>query len=98
MLDELLADEYEAHLDELEDELPAFEHELERQEKRNRREPLEMIYDITAPHDLRIVLSKPSITTEEIDAFIADVDADPAVKLRLLEDVEPQGYGPQGDA
>ncbi|HEX4484150.1 MAG TPA: hypothetical protein VH081_10220 [Solirubrobacteraceae bacterium] len=57
-----------------------------------------MIYDISHPHDLRVVLSKPSITTEEIDAFIADVDADPAVKLRLLEDVEPQGYGPQGDA
>jgi hypothetical protein len=57
-----------------------------------------MIYDITTPHDLRGVLGKESITTEEIDAFIADVDADPAVKLRLLEDVEPQGYGPQGDA
>jgi hypothetical protein len=57
-----------------------------------------MIYDISNPHDLRIVLGKPSITTEEVDAFIADVDADPAVRLRLLEDVEPQGYGPQGDA
>jgi hypothetical protein len=57
-----------------------------------------MIYDITTPHDLRGVLGKESITTEEIDSLIADVDADPAVKLRLLEDVEPQGYGPQGDA
>jgi hypothetical protein len=61
-------------------------------------EALEMIYDITHPHDLRGVLNKPSITTEEVDAFIADADADPAVKLRLLEDVELQGYGPQGDA
>jgi hypothetical protein len=57
-----------------------------------------MIYDITHPHDLRVVLNKPSITTEEVDAFIADAHADPAIKLRLLEDVEPQGYGPQGDA
>jgi hypothetical protein len=57
-----------------------------------------MDYDITHPHDLRGVLNKSSITTEEVDAFIADVDADPAVKLRLLEDVEPQGYGPQGAA
>jgi hypothetical protein len=57
-----------------------------------------MIYDITTPHDLRVVLGKPRITTEEVDSFIADPDADPAVKLRLLEDVEPQGYGPQGDA
>jgi hypothetical protein len=57
-----------------------------------------MTYDITTPHDLRVVLGKPSITTEEVDSFIADADADPAVKLRLLEDVEPQGYGPQGDA
>jgi hypothetical protein len=57
-----------------------------------------MIYDVTTPHDLRGVLGKESLTTEEIDALIADVDADPAVKLRLLEDVEPQGYGPQGDA
>jgi hypothetical protein len=57
-----------------------------------------MIYDVTTPHDLRDVLGKESLTTEEIDSLIADVDADPAVKLRLLEDVEPQGYGPQGDA
>jgi hypothetical protein len=57
-----------------------------------------MIFDISAPHDLRVVLNKPSITTEEVEAFIADPEADPAVKLRLLEDVEPQGYGPQGDA
>ena len=56
-----------------------------------------MIYDITAPHDLRDVLGKASFTTEEVDAFIADAEADPAVKLRLLEDVETQGYGPQGD-
>jgi len=57
-----------------------------------------MIYDVTTPHDLRGVFGKESITGEEVDSFIADVDADPAVKLRLLEDVEPQGYGPQGDA
>jgi hypothetical protein len=53
------------------------------------------VYDISNPHDLRVVLGKPSITTEEIDSLIADADADPAVKLRVLEDVEPQGYGPQ---
>ena len=58
---------------------------------------VEMIYDITHPHDLRVALGKPSITTDEVDSFLADADADPAVKLRLLEDVEPQGYGPQGD-
>jgi hypothetical protein len=57
-----------------------------------------MNYDITTPHDLRDVLGKESMTTEEIESFIADVDADPAVKLRLLENVEPQGYGPQGEA
>ena len=57
-----------------------------------------MIFDITNPHDLRVALGKSSITTEEVDALLADVDADPAVKLRLLEDVESQGYGPQGDA
>ncbi len=56
-----------------------------------------MTYDITAPHDLRGVLGKESLTAEEVDSFIADADADPAVKLRLLEDVEPQGYGPQSD-
>ena len=55
------------------------------------------VYDISAPHDLRVALGKPSITTEEVDSFIADAEADPAVKLTLLEDVEPQGYGPQGD-
>jgi hypothetical protein len=65
---------------------------------RRLEEAVEMIYDIATPHDLRGVLGRESVTTEEIDAFIADVDADPAVKLRLLEDVEPQGYGPQGDA
>jgi hypothetical protein len=57
-----------------------------------------MNYDISTPHDLRVVLGKPHMTTEEIDSFVADADADPAVKLRLLEDVEPQGYGPQGEA
>ncbi len=57
-----------------------------------------MIYYISHPHDLRVVLNRPTISTEEVDSFLADVDADPAVKLRLLEDVEPQGYGPQGDA
>jgi hypothetical protein len=61
-------------------------------------EAVEMIYDITTPHDLRGVLGRESISTEDVDSFIADADADPAVKLRLLEDVEPQGYGPQGDA
>jgi hypothetical protein len=65
---------------------------------RRPEEAVEMTYDITTPHDLRGVLGKESMTTEEIDSLIADGDADPAVKLRLLEDVEPQGYGPQGDA
>ncbi len=57
-----------------------------------------MIYDISTPRDLRGVLGKKSITTEDVDSFIAHADADPAIKLSLLEDVEPQGYGPQGDA
>jgi hypothetical protein len=58
------------------------------------------IYDISHPHDLRIVLNKPSINTEEVDAFLADVHADPEVKRRLLADVQPQGYAPksEGDA
>ncbi len=57
-----------------------------------------MNYDITTPHDLQAVFGKPKLTSEEVDSFIHDADADAAVKLRLLEDVEPQGYGPQGDA
>jgi hypothetical protein len=50
------------------------------------------IYDISAPHDLRVVLNKPAMTTDEIDAFLADPDADPDVKRLLLLDVQPQGY------
>lgn len=58
------------------------------------------IYDISHPHDLRVVLNKPSINTDEIDAFLADAQADPEVKRRLLADVQPQGYEPKsgGDA
>ena len=28
------------------------------------------VYDISNPHDLRVVLGKPSITTDEVDSFI----------------------------
>jgi hypothetical protein len=50
------------------------------------------VYDISAPHDLRVALKKPVINTAEIDSMLADPDADEAVKRQLLADVEPQGY------
>ena len=89
------AEAYEARPDDAEKDVPTVERALRKYEE---EEAVEMIYDISAPHDLRVVLGKSSITTEEVDSFIHDADADPAVKLRLLEDVEPQGYGPQGAA
>lgn len=50
------------------------------------------IYDISHPHDLRIALHKPTMTTEEIDELLADAAADEGIKRKLLEDVRPQGY------
>ena len=51
-----------------------------------------MILDILAPHDLRFVLNKPSITTAEVDAVLADSEVDEWLKAQLVADVEPQGY------
>jgi hypothetical protein len=51
-----------------------------------------MLYDISHPHDLRITLGKPSISTTEIDQFLDDPAADPQVQRQLLADVEAQGY------
>jgi hypothetical protein len=63
-------------------------------------EALAMIYDISHPHDLRNVLKKISISTEEIDALLADTDTDTEIKHRLLVDLKQQGYEPTsgGDA
>jgi hypothetical protein len=52
------------------------------------------IYDISHPYDLRLVLNKPAISTEELDWFLADPAADPEVKRQLLADVQRQGYKP----
>jgi hypothetical protein len=49
-------------------------------------------FDISAPHDLRIALDRPTINTEEIDAILADQEVDPQLKEHLLLDVAPQGY------
>ena len=51
-----------------------------------------MVFDISAPHDLRTALKKPTITTEEIDAILADPDSDSRLREQLLQDVLPQGY------
>jgi hypothetical protein len=51
-----------------------------------------MDFDISAPHDLRTALNKPTIATEEIDAILADPDFDSELKEQLLLDVVPQGY------
>jgi hypothetical protein len=51
-----------------------------------------MLYDISHPHDLRVTLGKPSISTTEIDQFLGDPAADPQVQRQLLADVEAQGY------
>jgi hypothetical protein len=51
-----------------------------------------VLYDISHPHDLRVTLGKPSISTAEIDQFLEDSAADPEVKRQLLADVEAQGY------
>jgi hypothetical protein len=51
-----------------------------------------MLYDISHPYDLRLVLMKFSMGTEEIDVFLADPAADAEVKRKLLADVQPQGY------
>jgi hypothetical protein len=51
-----------------------------------------MAFDISAPHDLRTALNKPTIATEEIDAILADPEFDSGLKEQLLQDVVPQGY------
>jgi DNA-binding MarR family transcriptional regulator len=50
------------------------------------------IYDISQPHDLRVRLNKPSMTTDEIDAALGDPAVDEELKRQLRADVEPQGY------
>jgi len=50
------------------------------------------VYDISAPHDLRVPMGKPLMTTEELDAYFANSDADPDIARILLHDVERQGY------
>jgi hypothetical protein len=51
-----------------------------------------VILDISHPHDLRMVLNKPAVTTAEVDAMVADPNMDDSLKAQLLDDVEPQGY------
>ena len=51
-----------------------------------------MLYDVSHPHDLRVALGKPRMTTAEIDAFLDDPDSDPELKRRLLIDAQAQGY------
>jgi hypothetical protein len=57
-----------------------------------------MLYDISHPHDLRVTLGKPSISTAEIDQFLEDSGSDPEVKRQLLADVEVQGYPDQSSS
>lgn len=56
------------------------------------------IYDISYPHDLRVPMGKPSMTTEELDAYFGDPGVDDDMKRLLLLDVQHQGYkqAPQG--
>jgi hypothetical protein len=53
------------------------------------------IYDISYPHDLRVPMNKSAITTEELDAYFADPNADEDIKRMLLLDVQQQGYQPK---
>jgi hypothetical protein len=50
-----------------------------------------VLYDISHPHDLRVTLGKPSISTAEIDQFLADSAADPEVKRKLLAEHRSAG-------
>jgi len=50
------------------------------------------VYDISSPYDLRTEFKKLSISTEEIETFLADPDANPDVKDKLLRDLQQQGY------
>jgi hypothetical protein len=52
------------------------------------------IYDISQPHDLRVSLNKPTMTTDEIDKALDDPGLDEDLKSQLRADVEPQGYQP----
>jgi len=56
-----------------------------------------VIFDISYPHDLRVQIDQPSITTEEIDALLADPSVGNGLKETLLADVEPQGYQRRGE-
>ncbi len=49
---------------------------------------MKLIYDISHPHDLRVPMGKPLMNTEEIDAYLANPDADPDMKRVLLLDVQ----------
>lgn len=51
-----------------------------------------MIFDISSPNDLRVQLTKPSMTTDEIDTLLEDPAVDGVLKEALLADVVPQGY------
>ena len=39
-------------------------------------------------------MDKPSMTTDELDAYFADPNADPDIERMLLLDVQAQGYTP----
>jgi hypothetical protein len=51
-----------------------------------------LLYDISYPHDLRVLFNKPTMSDEEIDTYLEDPRADPDLKQQLLLDVQPQGY------
>jgi hypothetical protein len=50
------------------------------------------VYDISSPYDLRTEFKKLSMSTGEIETFLADPDANPDVKYKLLRDLQQQGY------
>jgi hypothetical protein len=41
-------------------------------------------YDISYPHDLRVPFNKPTMSDEEIDAYLEDPRADTDLKQQLL--------------
>jgi hypothetical protein len=53
------------------------------------------IYDMTYPRDLRGPMGKPTMTTEEVDSFLADPNADEDMKRLVLLNVQQQGYQPK---
>jgi hypothetical protein len=52
------------------------------------------VYDISSPCDLRAEFKKLAMNTKEIETFLADPDADPDIKDKLLRDLRQQGYMP----